>query len=263
MASGASRRPSRGRQRCRGSREEGAQGAGDIADDGRTPGEPHEPSDALYNAACDPTHVHVDPGGSAYTERNGSLAHERADIRVDGEVLRASRDVQYEAERSRTRRGDPIEGERPSALAHGQLTVRADENDQNDEEIVNNIPEGPPDPPPPPDEPVNRQNESPSIELEGERKGMASTENARTSDEVDALGASGHVEGLKRAEETWKRARTRQGTIRAGRGELPDGSLECPYDPGGETAVPRGVQVVQECPTGVRNERVVETNALR
>ena len=39
-------------------------------------------------------HVHVDPGGSAATERNGSFALESADAGVDGEVLETRRDVQ-------------------------------------------------------------------------------------------------------------------------------------------------------------------------
>ena len=70
---------------------EGAQGAGEVADNGGTPGEPHEPSEALYDAARDSIHVHVDPGGSTFTERNGSVAHESAGAETDGEVVRATR----------------------------------------------------------------------------------------------------------------------------------------------------------------------------
>ena len=69
---------------------EGVQGAGEVADNGGTPGD-HEPSEALYDAARDSIHVHVDPGGSTFTERNGSVAHESAGAETDGEVVRATR----------------------------------------------------------------------------------------------------------------------------------------------------------------------------
>ena len=95
------------------------------------------------------------------------------------------RDVQDEAERSRARPGDPIEGERPSALAHGQST-RADEDDQRTQTVDNDVPEGPPEPPPPPDEPAQRPNVPPSVELEGERRSVTSSDDPRTSDEADA-----------------------------------------------------------------------------
>ena len=65
------------------------------------------------------------------------------------------------------------------------------------EEIVDDVPKGPPEPPPPPDEPANPSNEPPSVELEGERKLVPSSENARTSDKVDGSGASGHVENIR------------------------------------------------------------------
>ena len=65
-------------------------------------GEPHEPSDALYDGTHDPIHVHVDLGGSTPTERNGNIALESADAGTDGEVVMASRDTQDEVERSRT-----------------------------------------------------------------------------------------------------------------------------------------------------------------
>ena len=59
-------------------------------------------------------------------ELNGSVTLENTDAGTNGKAVGARRDIQDEAERSRTRRGDAIEGKRPSALAHGQLTTRAD-----------------------------------------------------------------------------------------------------------------------------------------
>ena len=47
-----------------------------------------------YDTVCNPMHVHVDPGGSAATERNRSFTLESADAGVDGEVLETRRDVQ-------------------------------------------------------------------------------------------------------------------------------------------------------------------------
>lgn len=41
----------------------------------------------------------------------------------------------------------------------------------------------------------------------------------------------------------------------------PYGAPECPYDLGGKTAVPGGVNNIQEHPKKVRDERVDETNA--
>ena len=50
---------------------------GETAEDWRTPGKPHEPSNALYDAVRVPIHVHVNQGGSTPTERNGSVAWKR------------------------------------------------------------------------------------------------------------------------------------------------------------------------------------------
>ena len=169
---------------------EGTEAAGDDGDEERRPGKPDEPPDTPQVKSTEPADTQVEPGGETDTERNRSVAHESADAGVDGEVVGTSRDVQNEAETSRTRRGDPIEGERPSALARGQSTMKADEDDQRNEAIIDDLPIGPPDPPPPPDEPANRQNEPPSVELEGEREESASSEDARTSNKADVSGAS-------------------------------------------------------------------------
>ena len=70
----------------------------------------------------------------------------------------------------------------------------ADENDQHDEPSVNDVPEGPPDPPAPPNEPTNLQKEPASVELKGERKSVASSDDACTNDEADAHQEDGEVQ---------------------------------------------------------------------
>ena len=111
---------------------DGAEATGDDGDDERRPGKPDELPDRPQVGSTEPADVQVEPGGSeTATKRNGSVAHESADAGIDGEVVGASRDVQYEAERQRTRRGDAIKGERLSVTARGRSTTRADENDQH------------------------------------------------------------------------------------------------------------------------------------
>ena len=69
-------------------------------------------------------------------------------------------------------------------------TMAGEEYSQRNEKIVNDVPEGPPDPPPPPDEPANPSNVYPSVELEREKESVASSDDARTSNEADASGAT-------------------------------------------------------------------------
>ena len=196
--------------------------------------------------------------------KTGSVTHGNADAGVDGEVVGTSRDVQNEGERSMTRRDEAIEGERPSALAHGQST-RAVENDQHHEENVDNVPEGPPDPPPPPDEPVNPSNEPPSIELEGERMLVTSSEDARTSDEADASGASGHVEDARKRPKKLHNASVHVGERLERRGEenSPGRAPEDPDEPGGETAAPGEHQDHRGCHEGDGKRRDDAINAPR
>ena len=61
--------------------------AGDVDDDGGGTGEPHEPSVTLHEAARDPAHIQVEPGGETDAERNGSIALESADVQANGEVV--------------------------------------------------------------------------------------------------------------------------------------------------------------------------------
>ncbi|KAN0093091.1 hypothetical protein V8E55_003875 [Tylopilus felleus] len=167
-----------------------AGGVSEVHDDGGGP------------AARDPAHVHIDPDGDTHAEQNGSVALERADAGIDGEVGRVPHDVQDEVKRSATRREMPIEGERGSALARRRSTTRADENDQHDETNLDNVPEHPPEPLPPPDRPVNASSVPQSFELEGERSRY-------TSFDVGPTTADAHTTGVPRrhedARDVWKK----------------------------------------------------------
>ena len=134
------------------------------------------------------------------------------------------------------------------------MSTTADENDQHDEPSVNDVPEGPPDLPAPPNETANLQKEPASVELEGERKSVASSDDACTSDEADASGASGHV-GDGRMRPTKPRnasERVRERLERRGEENSPKLVPEAPDEPDGETAVPGDAHRIQERPTGVR-----------
>ena len=152
--------------------------------------------------------------------------------------------------------GNLIEEERPSTLACGWLMMRAVKNDQYHEENVDNVPEGPPDPPAPPDKPTNLQKEPPSIELDGERKLVVSSNDAHTSNEADALGVSGHIEDARtRPKNLWNVSeRVSQRSEQGEEENSPDGTPECPYDLGGETAIPGNVHDVQEHPRVISSE---------
>ena len=241
---------------------EGVEAAGDDGDEERRPGKPDEPPDRPQVESTEPADIQVEPGGETDAERKGSATLESADADTDEEAVGMHRDVQDEAERSRTRRGDPTEGERPSALAHGRSLMAADENGQRNETVNDDVPMGPPEPPPPPDKPANRQNEPPSVELEGERKLAASSDNARTSDEADVSGASGSVEDArKRPKKLWNASERQRKRSEQGEENSPDGAPEYPYDSGGETAIPGGVHDAQEHPRDVSSKCADETDA--
>ena len=66
-----------------------------------------------------------------------------------------------------------IKGKR---LACGRLSTRAEENNQHNETVDDDTPESPPEPPPPPDRLVQRPDKPLRVELEGETKGVTSSE---------------------------------------------------------------------------------------
>ena len=175
------------------------------------------------------------------------------------------RDVQDMVEMWRTRRDEAIEEERLTALRHGRSSTAADENDQRNETVDDDVPMGPPEPPLPPDEPAQRLNRPPSVELEGERRLVTSSENARTSNEADVLGASGCVEDIGNVQKKLGNVSEPVSKCSEPVEEkyLPRRARDDPHDPGGETAVPGGVHDVQEHPRNVNNECADETDALR
>ena len=69
--------------------------------------------------------AHPRPCRPSSTDRTPHAAFESESGAGVDEVGRASLDVQDEAEGSRTRQGDAIEGERTSALAHRRTTMSA------------------------------------------------------------------------------------------------------------------------------------------
>ena len=145
--------------------------------------------------------------------------------------------------------GDPIEGERPSTLAHGWSMMRAVTNDQHHKENINNIPEGPPDPPPPPDEPIQQQNKPLSIELEGERKLAVSSDNAHTSDEADMLGVSGSIKDARKRPKKLHNASV-QVKEQPEQEEQENSPKQAPDKLGSDTAAPGKHQDHQGCPEG-------------
>ena len=77
------------------------------------------------------------------------------------------------------------------------MTTADEENNQRNETDVDDVPEDvldPSTPFPSPDEPARPQNEPPSVELEGERRCIASCDVGLTSAKTDASGASDGVE---------------------------------------------------------------------
>ena len=136
------------------------------------------------NEAPDPREVLVDPGGETEARRNGNVAHGDANAEVDREV---------EGESSGTCRDISIKRESWSATAHVRSTTALDEDDQHTSTGDNDVPGIPPAPPEPPDEPAQRENEPPSVELEGEWNLDASFEDGPSRAETDASGVSGHT----------------------------------------------------------------------
>ena len=165
-------------------------GPGDDGDEGRQPGMSDEPPDQPYGAPRNPDRVQVEPD----VEPGGSAVHEDADARVNSMAEEAHSDVQFEAERSATCPNASIKGERGSTLAQGRSTTIVEENDQRTSPDVEDVPEDPPEPPPPltsPDETARSQDEPPSVELEGERKGVASCDTGPTTGYADVAGVPG------------------------------------------------------------------------
>ena len=168
--------------------------------DKRRPGMPDEAPDEPSHEMPDPSAVQVEPGGETDVEPGGSVAHEDADATVNNRAEEAHGDVQGEAERLTTCQNAPIEGERQRAPAHARSTT-TDENNQPTSQDDDDIPRAPPEPPPPltsPDETTRSQDQPPSVELEGERKGVASCDAGPTTGDADMAGVPGGDEDARK-----------------------------------------------------------------
>ena len=148
--------------------------------------------------------------------------------------------VQVEGENAKRHRDGSIAGERWSARPHERSTA-TDENDQRTSTSNDDIPRAPPEPPPPltsPDETMRSQDEPPSVELEGERKGVASCDARPTTGDADVAGVPGADEDAREkqtnlpdvlgCEQERSKQRTRENSPRRAREELED--LGCEAD---------------------------------
>ncbi|KAH0829128.1 hypothetical protein J3R83DRAFT_2604, partial [Lanmaoa asiatica] len=243
---------------------------GEDGDETRRPGKPTEPPDGaeeVHSMCADPAAtVQVEPGGETIVQRNGCLTLESADAAVDREVVWTCRDVQDEVDRSTTRRNVSIEGERWCTRAHVRSMTGVEENRQRTSTDVVDVPDAPPEPPPPdpsPSERPARENEFPSVELEGERCRVASCDAVLTEVETDASGASRCDEDPRnRPKELWNMSeRVRERSEHREEETSPRVARDELDDPGSEMAVPGSVHSIQERPTGIRIERVEATNS--
>jgi hypothetical protein len=168
-------------------------GAGDDDDEERRPGKPDEPSNEPVIEPRDPKDVQVEPGGETEAKRSEPATLESADAEIDGRVVGTRRDAQVKVESAQTR-CTTSEGETVRTTARAQSVATDDENDQRNETVSEDVPEDPPDPDPPPDRLAKQHDEPPSVELEGERRSVASFDDGLTRGEADASGASEGVE---------------------------------------------------------------------
>ena len=166
---------------------EGVKGAGDD-DDGRHPGDPHEPSDNSPDAARSPAHVLVDPGGGTGDNQNKSVPLESADAGLDGEVIWMCRDAQDEGKNAETPPTTSIKEEKANALALGRSTTRAAENSQHMRTSVDDVPEMLP------EHPTNLRSErtNPRASSSRERRSGPRFDETLTG---DGMGASGPSDG--------------------------------------------------------------------
>ena len=176
--------------------------------------------------------VEVEPGGETMGRRSGRVADESADAEVDEEVGGARRDAQVDGESAGTCRASEREGK--SASVHSRTTD--EENDQCPPTDDDDIPGIAPAPPEPPDGTAKPQDESPSAELEGKWRLVASYEVGPTSAEADMPGVSKGDEDPrnrpKGAQNASERARER--SKRRPRKHLPEGGRNDRGDPSGE-----------------------------
>ena len=133
-----------------------------------------------------------------------------------------------------------IEAEEWSVSTHARSMTRAEENGQHTSTGVDDTPRAPPEPPEPPEPPnkaTNRQNEPPSVELEGKRVPNPSCDIGRTSTEVNTSGPSKDNEDAR----DWLKKLVNMldcisgGSKRRGREDSPKGTQDELDDPGDNT----------------------------
>jgi hypothetical protein len=165
--------------------------------------------------------------------------------------------MQVEVESARTR-------VRGSAMAYARSTTTVDKNSQRSEMDFEDAPEDPPESPlPMPDQPARPENEPLSVELEGERRSVASCDVGLTSSDADTTGAPRRVEDDGDMSRKLGKVSDREHECskRRTRANLPDQARDEPDNPGGEVAVPDNIQSTKEGPRNVRNERADEMDA--
>jgi hypothetical protein len=147
--------------------------------------------------------------------------------------------------------------------AHAHSVATDDENDQRNETVSEDVPEDPPDPDPPPDRLAKQHDEPPSVELEGERRSVASFDVGLASAEMDASGASdGVVDDEKRPMNLRNASeRERERSKPMDQEDSPGRPGEEPDEPGGEAAVPGNVHGTQERPRCETSDAVDRTGA--
>ena len=176
------------------------------------------------------------------------------------------RDTQVEMESAVTRREASIEGEESSATTHEQSMPGDEETGQHTVPEDDDLPGAPSEPPPPltsPDEPARRENEPPSVELEGERRGNPSCD-------ADATGVCSRVEDNGKRQKNLENASERidEPLEQKDEGDSPEGALDeldAPGDKADASPASGRVEDDGERPMRLRNasERISQRSKRR
>ena len=151
------------------------------------------PLGTAHDVARRPEAVEVEPGGIGDVGRHGSTELERTDAGSGCGIGGASPDAGIEGETAVTRPDETMEVVCASATERERPIAADEDNDQRTSRIGHDVPRLPLEPPKPPDRPLERpqrEEEPPSVELEGERSGFASCDEACRAVEADVSGLS-------------------------------------------------------------------------
>ena len=149
-------------------------------------------------------------------------------------------------------------------ITHERSTSGDDEYDQPTSDN-DDVPEPFPGPPPPPGKPAecaSQPSEPRSVKLEGEKKSVASFDDACTNGDADTSGAPRRDESARERSRKLPNAseRIRKRLERRGEENLHKQAPEGPDEPGGETAAPGEHQDHQGSPEDDRKRRDDATN---